>query len=380
MSEIALIRRPARRRPVCTFSAVVALLIGAGSSAAFAQPTVSGASGTWSNAQTVTITGSSFGTKSAAAPLVWEDFADQSAGSLLSHGINASNNADNLRHAFARYNARVDFKGSAPNGDHGYYSYEGTTASKWFVQYWIKLAANWQWGTGTYGTANDGLANVKFFRMFPTGSRNYTNTGYAYHGFGDSILRFSENAGDTYLNTSLKSLLPVNSWHSIQIEFGENSGAGAADGRMRLWIDGRLIDSIDNFVTNASGDGSAVNKRPYVIGLFDSWPTSDANVSNMNAYYTDIYVDNTFSRVEIGNASTYNACTLREVQIPTSWAAGSVGVRVNQGSFTAGQTAYVYVIDATGRVNSSGLPIVIGGQGGSGPTAPAAPTGVRITS
>ena len=356
--------------------AAAALATGMAASAG-AQPVVGGASGTVAHDQTITISGSSFGSKGAAAPHVWENFNDGSASALNAHGVTRMNNADNLRHANSVFNARVDFKASAPNGDHGYYSYEGQTASRWFVQYWVKLAPNWQWGTTSYGGGNDGMANVKFFRMFPTGSRNYTNAGYSYHGFGDSILRFSENAGDNYISRSLKTLLPVNQWHSIQVEFGENSGAGAANGRLRLWIDGQLVDSTDSFVTNAASDGAAINKRPYIIGFFDSWPSSDAAVSNMYASCADIYVDSTFSRVEIGNAASYGACTRREIQIPTSWSNGSITARVNQGGFTGGQQAYVYVVDANGQVNASGFPVTIGGQ--TAPPQPlAAPVNVRI--
>jgi hypothetical protein len=38
---------------------------------------------------------------------------------------------------------------------------------------------------------------------------------------------------------------------------------------------------------------------------------------------------------------------------------------VNQGSFQAGETAYLFVVDADGNVNPTGFPIVIGKRHGN---------------
>ncbi len=338
------------------------------------QPAISGVSGTITNNQTISISGSGFGTKSTAAPLVWEDFADGALDPKLpTRGGAVAINGDNLRHSFSAKNARANFKTA------GYYfGYDAATAPKWFVQYWIKLASNWHWGTSTYSGADDGLANVKFFRMFPAGSRTYANVGYSIHGFrgGDSLLRFVENGVQTYPGVNMQTLLAPNVWHSVQVEYGENGGAGQANGTMRLWVDGVQRDSTTTLDTNPTADGAAINKRPYVIGLYDSWAPSDAAAANMYAYYTDIYVDNGWARVELGNAATYSACTHREMLVPSAWSAGSIAARVTQGTFTAGQAAYVYVVDASGRVNANGFRVTVGG--GSTSTRPAPPTNLRI--
>jgi hypothetical protein len=193
---------------------------------------------------------------------------------------------------------------------------------------------------------------------------------------GGDMLRFVENGAETYLNVNAIPWFATGVWHNVQVQYSENSGVDRTDGTMRLWIDGVLRDSITSLVTNVGSDGSAVNKRPYIIGFFDSWPASDAAVSNMYAYYSDIYVDNTWSRVELGDASTYSACTHREIQVPTAWNSGSISAKVVQGSFTSGQTAYLFVTDASGNV-SSGRPVTIGGSSSS-ITAPAAPANVKI--
>jgi hypothetical protein len=214
------------------------------------------------------------------------------------------------------------------------------------------------------------------FRLYPTGSATYSNVGYVLHNFDGSpnFIRFVETNGDFKYIDTFDHMFTLNVWHSVQVEYAENSGIGQANGQMRIWIDGKLRDQTTNLITNTSSDGAAENKRPYVIGFYDSWGPSNAAVSNMYAYYSDIYVDNTWARVELGNANTYGGCTLREVQIPTAWNASSLTVQVNQGSFTDGQTAYLYVVNANGQVNASGFPVIVGG----GSSAPEAPTNLRI--
>jgi hypothetical protein len=323
-----------------------------------------------SNGQTITISGANFGTKSTVAPLIWEDFADGLLDAKLAiRGGTFVLNGDNLRHPFSTHNARSDYKN---NGF--YFGYDQGTAPKWFVQYWVKLASNWHWGTSTFGGPDDGLANVKFFRLFPTGSRTYSDVGYSYHGFASDMLRFVENGVQTYLGMDLAPLLPPSVWHCIQVQYSENSGVGQTNGTMRLWIDGVLRDSATTLDTNVVGDGTYIDKRPYIIGFYDSWSPSDASVANMYAYYTDLYVDTSWSRIELGNAATYAACTHREMLMPTAWSASSISAKVNQGSFASAQAAYVYVIDANGNVNANGFKVTIGGAA----TAPRPPTNVRI--
>jgi len=324
------------------------------------QPILTDSSGRIANGQTITITGRSFGTKTTPAPLVWEDFSDGAIDpKLVNHGYGpAVINGDNLRHGFSTKNARTDYKTAG-----AYFGYDEGTARKWFVQYWVKLASNWHWGTSTYDAGDDGLANVKFFRMFPTGDRTYANVGYSTHGFtGGEVLRFVENGVQTHLALDAQSFFTPDAWHCVQIEYGENSGVAQPDGTLRLWVDGKLRDETTTLDTNPADDGDQVEKRPYVIGFYDSWGPSDAAVANMYAYYSDIYVDSSWARVELGDAPTYAASEHREMLIPTSWSPTSISARVAQGSFSHGP-AYLYVVNSAGQVNARGLKVIVGSAG-----------------
>lgn len=322
---------------------------------------ISGTSGTLSDGSAVTISGSSFGTKSAAAPKVWEDFAGSLNANLDEHGgaFNIANTT-NLRHTHAAHNARADFHTVGSFFDGHYFEYSGSDAPKWFTQYWVKLATNWSWGTTVEGGGNSSVANVKFVRYFP-GGRTYTNVGYSMQNFvGGDIIRFIEHGsagqGNAYLGVDGKDWFTLDTWHCVQVEMKENTGVDAANGHIRLWFDGALMDERTNFVTNTSDDaGDTTDKRPYILGFYDSWPQSG---STMYAYFCDLYVDDTWARVELGNNSVYDNCTHREMQIPTSWSSTAIGVTFKPGSFSGGASAWLFVIDSNGN-KTAGFPVTL---------------------
>ena len=99
-------------------------------------------------------------------------------------------------------------------------------------------------------------------------------------------------------------------------------------------------------ITNKTGDsGGWKVKRPYVIGFWDSWGYSGGA---MPAYYADIVVDESWARVELGNASVHGACTHLEYQPATAWSGSSVTVNLNYGAFSEGDSVYLFVTDENG--------------------------------
>ena len=108
------------------------------------------------------------------------------------------------------------------------------------------------------------------------------------------------------------------------------------------------------------------------------WLNAFGNGGTSNCYpmFDDVYIATgagAQARVEIGNASTYGACTNLAIVTPTSWSTSLITGTVRQGAFTSGQTAYIYVTDANGSVNATGHPVTIG-SGGSTAPPPAATT------
>jgi hypothetical protein len=63
------------------------------------------------------------------------------------------------------------------------------------------------------------------------------------------------------------------------------------------------------------------------------------------------------------------ACTHREIQIPSAWSDTSITITLNKGSFANFNSAYLYVIDADGNVNTNGYLLSDGGGGNTPPSS-----------
>ena len=115
------------------------------------------------------------------------------------------------------------------------------------------------------------------------------------------------------------------------------------------------------------------------------WQNYFGNGLEGEVWMDDFYIQRgTRARVEIGDKSKWSNCTWREIQKPHEWSNKSITITFNRGIFSSGQTAYLYVVDSNGNVNSNGYPITIGagsggGGGGGGTTPPLeSPKGLRI--
>jgi hypothetical protein len=64
------------------------------------------------------------------------------------------------------------------------------------------------------------------------------------------------------------------------------------------------------------------------------------------------------------------------MQIPSTWSSGQIAFKLNQGAFSNGATAYLFVIDENG-VPSPGYPITLGTNIITG-QKPSPPSNLRI--
>ena len=85
---------------------------------------------------------------------------------------------------------------------------------------------------------------------------------------------------------------------------------------------------------------------------------NDASFPTTNTFgLDDIYVDNTWARVMIGNAPTWAASTVHDIEIPTAWSGNSISVVLHNDSLPNFSGAYLYVFDSNGSVNQNGYPL-----------------------
>jgi hypothetical protein len=318
----------------------------------FAQPTVSTVSS--SNLQhggTVTIGGANFGTKIPAAPLVWENFEDDSYDPDLTRaGLVTDSEVSNQRSGSLR-SGKGNFQVSE------YICGQTTvTATKWFAQCWYKLPADFTWGRT--GSQFPPLANIKFFRPWATGGGpNYMMSWDTWQG-ADTANEVVEYTGETdhrgYMHP--KADISLGDWHCHEFEYCENTAVGVADGKSHFWFDCALKLNRNTLLT-ASTAYPTREKRILLIGVCNVW---EHTPEPCYAWLDDFYLDTTWARIMIGNAAAWEQCTHREVQIPSAWSDTSITVTVNQGSFKDGAQAYLYVVDADGSVNTQGFPISFG--------------------
>jgi chitodextrinase len=145
-----------------------------------------------------------------------------------------------------------------------------------------------------------------------------------------------------------------------------NTPYTASNGEIKMWIDGQL------------GIDTNTYRHRYVDYLYD-----DFRLGNMaggfeasaQAWFDDLYISTTQARVELGNASTWNACTHREIQVvsPQNWGNDSLNFTFRRGTFNVGDQAYVFVVDQNGNP-SSGYPVTIVGSSIPDTQAPSTPS------
>ena len=101
---------------------------------------------------------------------------------------------------------------------------------------------------------------------------------------------------------------------------------------------------------------------------------------NINIYIDDVFIQTgTQARVELCDSSTWSSRKHCEIQYPSAWADGSISIQFNQGAFGAGNAAYLYVVDSSGNVNSSGYKVTISPPSGN-TTPPSPPRNFRMSS
>ncbi|MBK7189435.1 MAG: hypothetical protein IPH86_12325 [bacterium] len=339
------------------------ILLVAGSSSA---QTVSGVSGTLGHGNTVTVSGSGFGTRARQTPLIWDDVESGAFNSAWTSTTHLSPTGTQSRHQFSSRCGVVNFKNYEAGG---WFQGGQNDPGPWYCQYWFKLDENFDWGnTGPTGIGSN-LANVKVFRIWETGPA-IEDFVVATEGWSNSLIYTASNVSgqpSDWFEGNFKQNWTKGTWHLFQFEF-KDSSMGQHDGVFRMWRDGQLV--VENTALMTREDYAAY-KRPMIVGFYNSW--GDASTDDNHFYIDDALIDNSWARVEIGNAPTYAACTHREIQILQSWADGQVSFRVNQGSFENASTAYVFVKNNSGAV-STGYPITFGGTATAGPGQPGKPT------
>ncbi len=345
---------------------------------ATARPVISAVSGTVADNQTITITGANFGAKSPAAPILWADF---------SSGINPSSLGQ--RTAWSDIQNLVRTASLPPgagtsNGAVG--TWDTSTGDPHYVPSFSFGITKTYW-TQVYVYAKryfdfDATTNQKFFRINPNPVINRNDYVAVYHkGWWTAFLNEGDDDNPDRLCETAAGMncYTRNQWMSEEFIWqyaggsglNANGSPGAGSGIIDYTRDGVVFKHMENINNGANTQSD--------LRMLDNFtpnniPT-DTPPNGSHVYMTDMYADDTYSRVMLGNAPTMAASTHREILIPSAWSATSISAVVNQGTFAAGSTAYLYVFDSSNTPNTSGYPVTIA-AGSDDITAPTVPTGL----
>ncbi len=330
-----------------------------------ASPSISNVSGTVSNGQSINITGSGFGTKSPAKPILWADFTTSLDPSSL--GIKTSWDAIG--------NVTWDATEKSAQGI-------PYLAEEWWNEAWVLRTDGVNWtGDGQKAYVyrrvkmnfliTSTSQNWKSWRMWPD-STNYPNIYTSYsHG---TVTVEGCNSGEWF---DIEQMRPnTTDWRTEEIIF-QASTYNQSNGSIIYKRNGTVAGQYNQLMTRCSTYPSYMTQHYPVHGVAANATTWDPPWNSSNNYWADdIYVDTTWSRVMICAGSTWANSGHCEIQIPAEWGDSSAIVTVQTGILTGNN--YLYVVDSANTANSAGYPVVVGGGTPPDTTPPAAPSGLSV--
>lgn len=354
-------------------------------------PAISSVSGPLTHGSSLTINGSSFQTKSTAAPTIWDDC--EGTNMLVSGGgfwdeTQSTSTVANMGYRTPAAVARgvtIPSRGTkyacgvtdaASSGViHIQKNYSNASFTYPFISrwtYWWRMDPNWSnlggentdannkihtygCGTNILDIAGGGFYYTEYddrpVNSSSTCSLDTSDSGsIGMRCQGMSVGASAPNCWSGGVNytvaNGIASLNPIAQWikleHIIKLD---RTAAGS-------------IQIIENGITKLAMVGqtdqiTSTTQRHEAIGLYNR-----ARNSECWRYYKDIYWDvgnDALAHVEIGTGSTYATRGITEPQIPTAWADGQLGCTVNLGSFASAAGRYLYVMNKAGQFNTNGF-------------------------
>jgi hypothetical protein len=352
---------------------VAALLIGMlGVVPCFAAPSISGVSGTVGNGQAITISGSGFGATGPTVKL-FDDFESGTNGSTISTSgpkvgtwsqvIGGITYSSTYAHGSGGKAAKSDWS-TASSGNIPQVELDGIGSTTVTLSWWQYLPT----GNVVPGVTSS-TTNWKMFWLY----------GSAYNVNDFVSVMVTDLPNPSYFVSGDDAGTPALAYHAPNSNGWMSTNFVKGTWIRYLWVFKGDPSTGSIYGQEVSSAGMAVQMNSTGINTIHSggsWqtitiPGYGRNDSNSLTYMDDVYIATGGpQRVEIGNASTYTGCTNLAIITPTSWSATSIAATVRAGSFTTGNTAYVYVTDSTGATNSSGYTVTMGSGGGGGDVTP----------
>lgn len=369
-----------RARQALTCVALTAFVSGA-----IAAPGIQQVTGSFDHKGTINITGSGFGSKGTAAPLVWDD---ASGSNILDKWDGAW--PDQLDSFNAAYHSPM--RGIDPPHSHDARYIAGAHASNKsgeagylvvvfkdfdlqpfpFNVYasWYQRADN-QWffgGDNNFKTFNYSnccepmAAPNDWFTAYGPPHPGNTKEGaqWVLTDNGPSLNNPDARGHNMWWGQAANPM--AGKWIKVEIAI---KATNQNDGYINVWENGHQVVAYVGPTDRYPG-----NRRTVGIGGYARMQGHSTNWR----YYDDVYVDTSLARVVLADSPVLSRATIIENQIPSAWSDGSITATVNLGQFTQGQTAYLFVVDSNGSASASGTPVTAGGMA----QLPNPPSGVSV--
>jgi len=352
---------------------------------ALGAPVVQQVSGTLDHRGTITISGTGFGSKPTAAPLVWDDatgnnIRDKWGGAwpyLLPghnmgyydpiHGVNpphshgsryiAGAHAGNSG-AYSGYDV-VFFK-NVPLQAFPFYIY-----ASWYQRAdtaWIFGDDN-NYKTFAYSICCSPyeMPNNWYTAYGPPHPNSKTDSAqWLFTDDGKSMSNPDINGHNVWWDAAVNPM--AGKWSKVEIAIKVTD---QANGYVKVWENGHQVMGYVGPTDRYPG-----TRRTIGIG---GYARMQGHTSNWR-YFDDVYLDTTLSHVVLADKPILSQAKIIENQIPSSWSDGSITATVNLGQFSQGQTAYLFVVDSSGTPSTAGLAVTAG----STVATPSAPSAVSV--
>lgn len=311
---------------------------------------ITSVSGTLLNGSILTISGSGFGTKATASPVLWETYESGTVGQLVQNQNATIGKWDN--DGYPVYYSTAHPHSGSKCGDHPMGAQTGQLVvshdfSTAYIDFW-----------GYLGNVIDNYSrNWKVWRVGNSGSP-VIETIFAYYcpQNGNSHLTIYDEAGGGNIGGSWdpNPTGPVNNTvYHFEVAFKQSS-IGVANGAIHQFINGQIQGYDSDSVMTRNSSTTYTNVTIGELWSVDALAECPAN-SGAHFYTDNIYIDNSWARVVIGDHSTWATSTHREIQIPSAWSSSSITITANQGSLASLTNQYLYVVDSVGNVNANGF-------------------------
>jgi hypothetical protein len=351
-------------------AAIALLSLLAGTAAA--APSISSISGPVQADGHLTITGTGFATKSPAAPLIWATFdssisvstysssswaATQNftwhAGDGTTAGGSGGGISGDTGLTTPAWTMEVDYTNWTDNSQRSY-SYQRTKKN-------FRVTPDSEQPGGVCTTS--GCDNFKIWRQWCASLTKPDDFAAENNGqFG-----VEDDGGSRTGFYSSFALGNANVLNILEWDYLSGSANDVKDGSMKFYRNGTLQASgsiMDKYTPGFTTHMSVQFPVHYVLANKSWW--SPAWSASNTVYVDDVYVDNTASRIIMGDASTLSACTTKIPVIPTAWSDTSISAVLDKtDGFSASQTVYFFVFDSSDNA-SSGYSATIGSSGGGG--------------